>query len=128
MDEIQMKKTQVEIRFEQLKAPLLDRQRQLEKKKEAFQVNSHPVFILLVLQFCFQFVVFGAVAVCSLGFGYQHCRGKCRVEGRATQCHSQNTLVCVCCFVSQKSVGFFDFNVVFALSNVNFIHLTFIVL
>ncbi|XP_023703245.1 spectrin beta chain isoform X6 [Cryptotermes secundus] len=37
MDEIQMKKTQVEIRFEQLKAPLLDRQRQLEKKKEAFQ-------------------------------------------------------------------------------------------
>lgn len=39
MDEIQMKKTQVEMRFEQLKAPLLDRQRQLEKKKEAFQVR-----------------------------------------------------------------------------------------
>nr|CAD7595507.1 unnamed protein product [Timema genevievae] len=31
------KKTQVEERFQQLKAPLLDRQRQLEKKKEAFQ-------------------------------------------------------------------------------------------
>jgi spectrin beta len=39
MDEIQVKKTQVEMRFEQLKAPLLDRQRQLEKKKEAFQVR-----------------------------------------------------------------------------------------
>ncbi|XP_046383490.1 spectrin beta chain isoform X6 [Ischnura elegans] len=37
MDEIQVKKAQVEERFEQLKAPLLDRQRQLEKKKEAFQ-------------------------------------------------------------------------------------------
>ena len=59
MDEIQMKKTQVERRFEQLKAPLLDRQRQLEKKKEAFQVRSHPLCILLVVQFCFQFVVFG---------------------------------------------------------------------
>lgn len=63
MDEIQMKKTQVEIRFEQLKAPLLDRQRQLEKKKEAFQVSSHPLFILLVLQFCFQVVVFGVLTV-----------------------------------------------------------------
>lgn len=38
MDEIQAKKSQVEQRFEQLKAPLLTRQRQLEKKKEAFQV------------------------------------------------------------------------------------------
>jgi spectrin beta len=37
MEEIQVKKAQVEERFEQLKAPLLDRQRQLEKKKEAFQ-------------------------------------------------------------------------------------------
>lgn len=78
MDEIQMKKTQVEMRFEQLKAPLLDRQRQLEKKKEAFQVSSHPLFILL--QFCFQFVVCGAVTECSLGFGYQHCRGKCYLQ------------------------------------------------
>ena len=39
MDEIQVKKSQVEQRFEQLKAPLLDRQIQLEKKKEAFQVS-----------------------------------------------------------------------------------------
>lgn len=38
MDVIQAKKSQVEQRFEQLKAPLLARQRQLEKKKEAFQV------------------------------------------------------------------------------------------
>ncbi|XP_069698706.1 spectrin beta chain isoform X3 [Periplaneta americana] len=37
MDEIQVKKTQVEKRFEQLKQPLLERQWQLEKKKEAFQ-------------------------------------------------------------------------------------------
>jgi len=80
MDEIQVKKTQVELRFEQLKAPLLDRQRQLEKKKEAFQVHSHPLFILLVLQFCFQFVVLGVATACSLGFGYQHCRGKCYLQ------------------------------------------------
>lgn len=39
MGEIVSKKSQVEQRFEQLKAPLLDRQRQLEKKKEAFQVS-----------------------------------------------------------------------------------------
>ena len=83
MDEIQMKKTQVEMRFEQLKAPLLDRQRQLEKKKEAFQVSSHPLFILLVLQFCFQVVVFGVLTVCSLGIGYQHCR---RPDARACVC------------------------------------------
>ncbi|KAJ9576491.1 hypothetical protein L9F63_006704, partial [Diploptera punctata] len=37
MDVIQVKKSQVEQRFEQLKQPLLERQRQLEKKKEAFQ-------------------------------------------------------------------------------------------
>ncbi|XP_050549982.1 spectrin beta chain isoform X5 [Spodoptera frugiperda] len=37
MDEIKEKKKSVEQRFEQLKAPLLDRQRQLAKKKEAFQ-------------------------------------------------------------------------------------------
>lgn len=37
MEEIVVKKTQVEKRFEQLKAPLLERQYQLEKKKEAFQ-------------------------------------------------------------------------------------------
>ncbi|XP_073946334.1 spectrin beta chain isoform X1 [Choristoneura fumiferana] len=37
MDEIKEKKKLVEHRFEQLKAPLLDRQRQLAKKKEAFQ-------------------------------------------------------------------------------------------
>jgi spectrin beta len=52
MDEIQVKKTQVEMRFEQLKAPLLDRQRQLEKKKEAFQVGSCH-FIMVVLKCCF---------------------------------------------------------------------------
>jgi hypothetical protein len=51
MDEIQVKKTQVEMRFEQLKAPLLDRQRQLEKKKEAFQVGS-CYFIVVVLHRC----------------------------------------------------------------------------
>jgi hypothetical protein len=54
MDEIQMKKSQVERRFEQLKAPLLDRQRQLEKKKEAFQVRLH-LFVMVVLQCCFVF-------------------------------------------------------------------------
>lgn len=37
MDEIKVKKEQVEQRFNQLKKPLTDRQRQLEKKKEAFQ-------------------------------------------------------------------------------------------
>lgn len=37
MEEIVHKKVKVEERFEQLKAPLLERQRQLEKKKEAFQ-------------------------------------------------------------------------------------------
>nr|XP_049700512.1 spectrin beta chain isoform X10 [Helicoverpa armigera] len=37
MDEIKEKKKSVEQRFEQLKAPLLDRQRHLAKKKEAFQ-------------------------------------------------------------------------------------------
>ncbi|XP_063228722.1 spectrin beta chain isoform X7 [Bacillus rossius redtenbacheri] len=37
MDEIQQKKVKVEERFQQLKAPLLERQQQLEKKKEAFQ-------------------------------------------------------------------------------------------
>ncbi|XP_026477327.1 spectrin beta chain isoform X2 [Ctenocephalides felis] len=37
MDDIKAKKTQVERRFEQIKAPLMERQKQLEKKKEAFQ-------------------------------------------------------------------------------------------
>ncbi|KAK6634026.1 hypothetical protein RUM44_004633 [Polyplax serrata] len=37
MDEIVTKKAKVEERFQQLKQPLLERQRQLEKKKEAFQ-------------------------------------------------------------------------------------------
>lgn len=37
MEEIKMKKTQVEQRFQQLKQPLLERQRILEKKKEALQ-------------------------------------------------------------------------------------------
>ncbi|XP_031340311.1 spectrin beta chain isoform X2 [Photinus pyralis] len=37
MDEIKVKKTKVENRFQQLKQPLVERQRQLEKKKEAFQ-------------------------------------------------------------------------------------------
>lgn len=37
MEEIVVKKEKVEQRFEQLKAPLLERQRQLEKKKEALQ-------------------------------------------------------------------------------------------
>lgn len=37
MDDIKVKKVAVEERFEQLKAPLVERQRQLEKKKEAFQ-------------------------------------------------------------------------------------------
>lgn len=37
MDEIVVKKSRVEERFQQLKQPLLERQRQLEKKKEAFQ-------------------------------------------------------------------------------------------
>ncbi|KAJ4442212.1 hypothetical protein ANN_12078 [Periplaneta americana] len=41
MDEIQVKKTQVEKRFEQLKQPLLERQWQLEKKKEAFQYKHY---------------------------------------------------------------------------------------
>ena len=38
MDDIVTKKAKVEERFQQLKQPLLERQRQLEKKKEAFQV------------------------------------------------------------------------------------------
>lgn len=38
MDDIKQKKVAVEERFEKLKAPLLQRQRQLEKNKEAFQV------------------------------------------------------------------------------------------
>jgi len=37
LDEMKVKKSQVETRFERLKAPLYDRQRHLEKKKEAFQ-------------------------------------------------------------------------------------------
>lgn len=38
IEDIKVKKSQVEQRFEQLKAPLLARQRALEKKKEAYQV------------------------------------------------------------------------------------------
>lgn len=37
LDEIKVKKVQVQERFEQLKQPVLERKRQLEKKKEAFQ-------------------------------------------------------------------------------------------
>ncbi|XP_059484523.1 spectrin beta chain isoform X2 [Neocloeon triangulifer] len=37
LDEMKVKKAQVESRFERLKAPLVERQQQLEKKKEAFQ-------------------------------------------------------------------------------------------
>lgn len=44
MDEIKAKKVKVEERFQQLKAPLLIRQQQLEKKKEAFQVTSLYLF------------------------------------------------------------------------------------
>lgn len=40
MEEIVVKKAKVEERFQQLKQPLLERQRQLEKKKEAFQVMN----------------------------------------------------------------------------------------
>lgn len=45
MDEIVTKKAKVEERFQQLKQPLLERQRQLEKKKEAFQVNCDTCFV-----------------------------------------------------------------------------------
>lgn len=44
MDEIKAKKVKVEERFQQLKAPLLIRQQQLEKKKEAFQVTMLYLF------------------------------------------------------------------------------------
>lgn len=37
LDEIKVKKVQVQERFQQLKQPVLERKRQLEKKKEAFQ-------------------------------------------------------------------------------------------
>jgi hypothetical protein len=74
MDEIQMKKTQVEIRFEQLKAPLLDRQRQLEKKKEAFQVGSCH-FIMFVFKCCFQIVVFWIVTPSGLQLVYEWIQG-----------------------------------------------------
>ena len=40
IDEIKAKKVRVEERFEQLKAPLIERQQQLAKKKEALQVRS----------------------------------------------------------------------------------------
>lgn len=39
MEEIKGKKQAVEARFQKLKEPLLQRQRQLEKNKEAFQVS-----------------------------------------------------------------------------------------
>jgi hypothetical protein len=76
MDEIQMKKTQVEMRFEQLKAPLLDRQRQLEKKKEAFQVGS-CCFVMLVLNKCFQIVLLWVVTSSDLLVVYQCCGSTC---------------------------------------------------
>lgn len=38
IDDIKAKKSKVEERFQQLKAPLLERQQQLAKKKEALQV------------------------------------------------------------------------------------------
>lgn len=49
MDEIKAKKVKVEERFQQLKAPLLIRQQQLEKKKEAFQVTSLYLFFFATL-------------------------------------------------------------------------------
>lgn len=45
MDDIVNKKAKVEERFQQLKQPLLERQRQLEKKKEAFQV----IYLILLI-------------------------------------------------------------------------------
>ncbi len=39
IDEIKAKKSKVEERFQQLRAPLLARQQQLAKKKEALQVR-----------------------------------------------------------------------------------------
>lgn len=47
IDDIKAKKSRVEERFEQLKAPLLERQLQLAKKKEALQVRMLP-FLLCV--------------------------------------------------------------------------------
>lgn len=47
MGEIKEKKSAVEARFQKLKEPLVVRQRQLEKNKEAFQVGCN--FIILIL-------------------------------------------------------------------------------
>lgn len=49
IDEIKAKKVMVEERFQQLKEPLLQRQKQLEKKKEAFQVNDADYSVFLKL-------------------------------------------------------------------------------
>jgi hypothetical protein len=69
MDEIQVKKLQVEQRFEQLKAPLLERQLQLEKKKEAFQV----MFLFpTTLLFTFIFLKINDVYLCAVP---PRCRG-----------------------------------------------------
>lgn len=66
MDEIQAKKSQVEERFEQLKAPLLSRQRQLEKKKEAFQVITKKESIFLCSRkFGLSLFVITVVCECS---------------------------------------------------------------
>ena len=124
MDEIQVKKTQVEMRFEQLKAPLLDRQRQLEKKKEAFQVSSHPLFTLLVLQFCLQFVVFGVLTAWISALQREMLPPNIGLKVRLHSVAAQETPVCVCvcvfiyicCFVSQKSGRLFLFQWFFFLN------------
>lgn len=48
IDDIKAKKSRVEERFEQLKAPLLERQLQLAKKKEALQVRIGAIFTVSV--------------------------------------------------------------------------------
>lgn len=49
IDDIKAKKSRVEERFEQLKAPLLERQQQLAKKKEALQVRIPTIILSLFL-------------------------------------------------------------------------------
>lgn len=49
IDDIKAKKSKVEERFQQLRAPLLERQNQLAKKKEALQVNIDVIYILRVM-------------------------------------------------------------------------------
>lgn len=50
IDDIKAKKTKVEERFQQLKAPLLERQLQLAKKKEALQVRILLFLLRVVLE------------------------------------------------------------------------------